>query len=91
MFQLKSTHTKDSWWVFSQDDVNYANSQFGDECQGILGFVLAEPSPNARPMYRLKSTHTKDTWYTFDYASVQYAINKWGEQYGGIDGYVIRP
>ena len=88
MFQLKSTHTKDSWWVFSQDDVNYANSQFGDECQGILGFVLAEPSPNARPMYRLKSTHTKDTWYTFDYASVQYAINKWGDQYGGIDGYL---
>lgn len=88
MFQLKSTHTKDTWWVYSQEDVNYAFSKWGDQNQGVLGFVLADPTPNARPMYRLKSTHTKDTWYAFDYSSVQYAIDKWGEQYGGIDGYL---
>lgn len=30
MFQIKSPHTKDNWWVFSQDDVNYINQVSGD-------------------------------------------------------------
>lgn len=88
MYQLKSTHTKDTWWAYSKDEVNYAINKWGEEYQGVLGFVLTEPSSSTKPMYRMKSTHTKDTWYAFDYGTVQYAISKWGEQYGGIDGYL---
>lgn len=88
MFQIKSPHTKDNWWVFSQDDVNYINQVSGDYLTDFLGFVLVEPAPNTKPMHRLKSIHTKDTWYAFSYADVEYAKKKWNEQYYGIDGYV---
>lgn len=73
MFQIKSPHTKDNWWVFSQDDVNYINQVSGDYLTDFLGFVLVEPAPNTKPMHRLKSIHTKDTWYAFSYADVEYA------------------
>lgn len=62
MFQIKSPHTKDNWWVFSQDDVNYINQVSSDYLTDFLGFVLVEPAPNTKPMHRLKSIHTKDTW-----------------------------
>lgn len=88
MFQLKSKNTGDTWWVYTKDEVDYAVNRWGEEFQGLLGFVLAESDPDARPMYRLKSRKTSDTWYTFDWGTVQYAIAKWNEEYSGIDGYL---
>lgn len=88
MHQLKSNRSGDTWWVFSQDEVNYAINTWGEQYHGVVGFILAEEQPNTKPMYRLKSKKTGDTWYAFSKADADYAVAKWGETLFGLDGYI---
>lgn len=89
MHQLKSRDTGDTWWVFTKDEVVYAQNKWGEEYHGVIGYVLTNPQPNTRPMYRMQSrAKSNDVWYLFTWDEVVYVQKKWGDRYHGIDGYI---
>lgn len=89
MYQLKSKDTGDTWWVFTKDEVINAQSKWGEEYHGVIGYVLTKPQTNTRPMYRIQSpAKSNDVWYLFTWDEVIYVQNKWGDKYHGIDGYI---
>ena len=87
MHQLKSKNG-DTWWVFSKDEVDFAQNAYGDQYHGVIGYVVANPQTNTKPMYRMKSRKTGDTWYAFSKTEADYAVAKWNEISYGIDGYI---
>ncbi|WP_294185512.1 MAC/perforin domain-containing protein [uncultured Sphingobacterium sp.] len=87
MHQLKSKNG-DTWWVFSKDEVDFAVNTYGDQYHGVIGYVVASPQTNTKPMYRMKSRKTGDTWYAFSKVEADYAVAKWNEISYGIDGYL---
>lgn len=89
MYQLKSKDTGDTWWVFTKDQVIEAQTKWGEEYHGVIGYVLTKPMANTKPMYRMQSTaKSNDVWYLFSWDEVVYVQNRWGDKYHGIDGYI---
>lgn len=88
MHQLKSKRNGDTWWVYSKEEVDQAVNRWGDRYDGVVAFVLTEPSKEAyRPLHTLKSAKG-DTWHAYTWEDVVSAQETFGDEYLGVGGYV---
>ena len=89
MYRMHSKRQKNTFYVFTKSDADYISKKWGDESNGIDGYICVNPEPNTKPMYSLFSKRSENTFYVYDKAEVDYIVHKWGDTFYGLDGYML--
>lgn len=90
LYAVKSHGDKNNMYVTSISAVNELVYGYGNEYQGLVGYVIAKPGSSTTPLHYMKSNGDKNNFFLTSMAAVNEHIIRWGNIHYGIVGYVLQ-